>query len=659
MISAAEFLKWCEVFHVEFGPNAVTIPVSLAQGGTGAALTASNGGVLYSGPSHLSILAGTATAHEVFVSGSNSAPSWSGLSALIDTVIGGTQGDIMYRNATSWVVLAPGTSGYFLQTLGAAANPQWAIAPGTGTVDAGDTHQLAFYPADGALVEGLVTPTTGVLTAVAGALVWDDFLPLSLGGTNANLTASPKSLVYGTADAMAFLATGNNGVLITDSSGNPSISSTLPAAVQGNITTLGVQAQALNMGGFQITNGALPSVSTDYATKGYVDSIASGGAAPVYAASTADLTGYTYNNGTAGVGATLTAPGNGVFTIDGVTPPVSSRILYKNDTTGSGVYNGIYTLTTSSGGSPAVLTRATDYDTPSEINATGLIPVLNGTANGGTGWYNSTIVVTIGTTAITYIQFGTISYPISLMNGGTNASLTASNGGIVYSNATQLAILNGTATAHQLLMSGSSTTPLWSTSTYPTTNAVNTLLYASSANVMAALATVNSASLSTNASGVPTWLALTDGQIVIGSSSGAPLAGSITGGTGITVTPGANSITISASAVPRAWSTVTAATLNAVVGSGYVLNHASTACVVTLPASAALGDTIVFKGLAASGGWTLTGNTGQTLQFGSVSSTSGGSFSSTDGSDSAMVTCIVANTVWEVSNVVSQGLTRA
>lgn len=38
------------------------------------------------------------------------------------------QGDVLYRNASGWVRLGAGTSGQFLQTQGAAANPQWATA---------------------------------------------------------------------------------------------------------------------------------------------------------------------------------------------------------------------------------------------------------------------------------------------------------------------------------------------------------------------------------------------------------------------------------------------------------------------------------------------------------------------------------------------------
>lgn len=48
--------------------------------------------------------------------------------------LGSTQGQILYRNATTWVPLAPGSSGQLLQSGGAAANPSWTTASGTGTV---------------------------------------------------------------------------------------------------------------------------------------------------------------------------------------------------------------------------------------------------------------------------------------------------------------------------------------------------------------------------------------------------------------------------------------------------------------------------------------------------------------------------------------------
>lgn len=44
------------------------------------------------------------------------------------------QGDVLYHNGTTWARLAAGTSGYFLKTNGAGANPAWAAATMTGVV---------------------------------------------------------------------------------------------------------------------------------------------------------------------------------------------------------------------------------------------------------------------------------------------------------------------------------------------------------------------------------------------------------------------------------------------------------------------------------------------------------------------------------------------
>lgn len=154
-----------------------------------------------------------------------------------------------------------------------------------------------------------------------------------------------------------------------------------------------------------------------------------------------------------------------------------------------------------------------------------------------------------GTPATALLQAASLTLgwtgQLGLNRGGTNASLTASNGGIVYSTAGALDILAGTATAGQILRSGSSSTPSWSTTTYPATNAINTIMYASSANVLGVISAANSAVLVTNAAGVPAMSAsLTNGQIIIGSTGGTPAAATLTAGDGITVTNAANAITL-------------------------------------------------------------------------------------------------------------------
>ena len=79
------------------------------------------------------------------ISGGSLFPSSTSLTALIDSAIGNTQGDILYRNATVWTVLAPGASGDFLKTQGAAANPIWDSVPSpTPTAPAGTTNDVQF-----------------------------------------------------------------------------------------------------------------------------------------------------------------------------------------------------------------------------------------------------------------------------------------------------------------------------------------------------------------------------------------------------------------------------------------------------------------------------------------------------------------------------------
>ena len=61
------------------------------------------------------------------LTGSGAQPSAVGLSAFLDSLTGtAAQGNVLFRGASAWQQLAPGTSGYFLQTQGASANPQWA-----------------------------------------------------------------------------------------------------------------------------------------------------------------------------------------------------------------------------------------------------------------------------------------------------------------------------------------------------------------------------------------------------------------------------------------------------------------------------------------------------------------------------------------------------
>lgn len=70
--------------------------------------------------------------------------------AVLDA-IATTQGAVLYRGATDWAALAPGTAGQVLQTGGTGANPSWATASGGG----GDRTLLA-----------TLTPASGVISSL-------------------------------------------------------------------------------------------------------------------------------------------------------------------------------------------------------------------------------------------------------------------------------------------------------------------------------------------------------------------------------------------------------------------------------------------------------------------------------------------------------------
>lgn len=129
------------------------------------------------------------------------------------------------------------------------------------------------------------------------------------------------------------------------------------------------------------------------------------------AATTVNLASTIYDNGLSGIGATITNNSATLtaFTIDGITPPVNSRILVKNQTSSS--QNGIYVLTTVGSNSiPWVLTRATDYNKAAQINPGDLIYIQSGNTNSAVTYKQTATVTTIGTDPILF----TVDTPLSI-----------------------------------------------------------------------------------------------------------------------------------------------------------------------------------------------------------------------------------------------------
>lgn len=124
-------------------------------------------------------------------------------------------------------------------------------------------------------------------------------------------------------------------------------------------------------------------------------------------------------------------------------------------------------------------------------------------------------------------------------------------------------------------------------------------------------------------------------------------------GTTATTTASGNTVTISSTAVSaQSWVLVTTTTESMAVNTGYVADN-SALVTLTLPATAAFGARLTVTGIG-SGGWSIAQNSGQTIYFGTSTTTTGatGSLSSTQIRDTIDLVCVIANTSWNVINSV-------
>lgn len=139
-----------------------------------------------------------------------------------------------------------------------------------------------------------------------------------------------------------------------------------------------------------------------------------------------------------------------------------------------------------------------------------------------------------------------------------------------------------------------------------------------------------------------------NGQTFIGSAGNNPVAATLTPGTGISVTNGAGSITISSSG-SAGWVDQTTASVTMAVNTGYTSDDGASLVTFTLPATASIGDFVEING-KGSGLFTIAQASGQIIHFGNLASTSGagGSVSSTLQYDCIRLRCSTANTTWVV-----------
>jgi hypothetical protein len=485
----------------------------LARGGTGSSLSPVAGAILYSDGSNVN-MSNPGDPLNVLFSDGTAQPVWRDITAgstglsfglsgsdyvLSGTLAIGSGGTGATTVTAARVNLLPsytGNAGKVLAINAGATDLEWISVAGAGTVTSvnasGGTTGLTFtggpITSAGTLtLAGTLAPTnggTGITSYAVGEILFAnttttlDKLPV---GANGYLLASngtapgyvdPASITVGTA------TTATSATTATNIAGGTA--GAIPYQTGAGATTfLGSGTGVLvNSGGnpsysmspslTQVTVAGNPTLALQVTTKQYVDALVASGIhfhQPVRVESPTNLNA-TYNNGTAGVGATLTNAGTqAALVLDGVTVSVADRVLIYSQT--DQTQNGIYVVTdTGSGSTNWVLTRSSDADTYVINSANGLsegstVFVQQGaTGAGETYTCNTSGVITFGTTAISFAQISSAqiySAGTGLTLTGTTFSLTApvattlggtgltsfTSGGAVYATSTS-ALTTGT-----------------------------------------------------------------------------------------------------------------------------------------------------------------------------------------------------------------------
>jgi trimeric autotransporter adhesin len=406
--------------------------------------------------------------------------------------------------------IASNTSAININTTNIAANTS-AIAINTSlialvnaSVIAANTSSIAVNASAINVVSAALVSTSGVLTtnintvsaglsianvsiaANSSAIVVNSAAITSINGVigtlaSAGTSATLETRIAAVSSTMATSIANSNSAITalsaTLESRIATVSSTMATSISNSNSVISALsatmatsiANHLRLSGGTMTGNLIlnadPSANLQAASKQYVDNLTAS-SIHIHEAVRVETNGTnlnaTYNNGSSGVGATLTNAGTqAALAIDGVTLNTSDRVLVMGQT--NQTQNGVYVVTnTGSGSTNWILTRSDDTDTSGDGDANTLDEgsyffVQEGTIGAAHAFVcNTQGTIVFGTTNITFAQFSdSVEYTagtgininesrvISTSGVPTNAELAAVSATLATSIANVSATLEG------------------------------------------------------------------------------------------------------------------------------------------------------------------------------------------------------------------------